>query len=383
MFIDYNVSKEGRQLKLFLLLIMDVIAVLANGFFLINVCYRIPIRRLESRTFVHFSYVSLTNLLTALFVIPFASTSFATGQWTLGSGVCYFNGIMTSFCLTSCIYSITILSIHKYITVVSPMQVPVKYRTLFYRIGVSIFLSFMVSLIPFIESRVYFNPYTGLCAVYLKKRKTFYTLFIVATTYIIPTVVNVLIYVQIFKALRQHEQRLRRNSIPNRVSIKSQKETMQTLHITFALFMLSWTPFFVYALLSLTEPAERVSNTFLVVAYFCGFLNSTINPFVFIFRNIKFRTFWSWMCGKPKPKVSVVSTVSKLESSGHDNLVFYDNEDNINKLYNKGGDLDLCKDHSSDGVDIDRFEGSFTVEYKTRKHSLHNGTNIPKYETSL
>lgn len=333
-FIEQNVSDKGRRQKLIILSMIDLISIFANGFFLLNVCVRMPIRRLESRTYIYFSYVSLTNLAIALFIMPFAVISFASGKWILGSGVCYFNGFMVSFCLTSCIYSITVLSIHKYLTVVWPMTAQAtKYQQLFYRIGISILLSFTVSIIPFAESRVYFNTHTGLCAISFVKRKAFYTLFIVLTAYIIPTVINTIIYVRIFKALRKHGKRLSRNSLPNRISIKSQKETMRTLYMTFTLFMIGWTPFFVYAILFLAD-TKKVSNTFLILAYFCGFLNSMINPFVFIFRNMRIRRSWASIFKKREiPKVSLVPTLSRYDftSTAEPNFMQYASQINDNE----------------------------------------------------
>lgn len=310
LYLSQPVSPKGRFAKIICLLVIDILAILGNSLFLSAACFKQPLRS-QSRTYIYFSYVSLTSLITAIFVIPFPIVSLIYGKWPLGPGLCYFNGFMTTFCLTSCIYSITVLSIHKYATVVLPMQRQFSLNQTFYHCVTSFFLSLAITVVPFLESHVYFNPYTGICALAFDKRKTFYTVFIVCGSYAVPTLINVLIYVRIFHALRRHGLRLQFNTLYNRASLMAQKRTIHTMYMTFCSFIVGWTPFFVYAILYVTDTVVSTSNL-LVVAYFFGFSNSAANPLIFIFRNMRMRSSWkSIYTHKRIPKVKLVSTVSR------------------------------------------------------------------------
>jgi 7 transmembrane receptor (rhodopsin family). len=310
LYLTQPVSPKGRFAKITCLLIIDILAILGNSLFLSVACFKQPLRS-QSRTYIYFSYVSLTSLTTAIFVIPFPIVSLIYGKWSLGPGLCYFNGFMTTFCLTSCIYSITILSLHKYTSVVLPMQRQFSLNQTFYHCVISFLLSLAITVVPFLESHVYFNPYTGICALSFVKRKTFYTVFIVFGCYAVPTIINISIYVRIFQALRQHGLRLQFNTLYNQASLMAQKRTVHTMYMTFGSFIVGWTPFFVYAILYVTDTVQPNSNL-LVVAYFCGFSNSAANPLIFIFRNMRMRSSWkSIRRNRRIPEVKLVSSVSR------------------------------------------------------------------------
>ena len=311
MYLGYPALKDGRLTKILVLIIIDLIAIIGNSIFLFAVYSRRSLRH-QSRTYFYFSYVSLTSLVTALFIIPFPIITFAYGRWVMGPGLCYFNGFMTTFCLTSCVYSITVLSLHKYITIVLPMRRRFDQKRTLYHCVISFLLSLVVTVSLFIESRVYFNPSTGLCALYfMEEKKTLYTMLIVSLCYAAPTVINVSIYIQIFRALRQHKRRLQFNSFYNRASLTAQRQTVSTMYMTFGSFLVGWTPFFVYAIMFLAEKV-RPQNHLLVVAYFFGFASSAANPLIFISRNMRLRNSWSSILRKKQiPKVKLISTVSR------------------------------------------------------------------------
>ena len=172
------------------LITIDLIAIVGNSLFLFAVYSRRTLLH-QSRTYLYFSYVSLTSLVTSICVIPFPILTFAFEHWVLGPGLCYFNAFMTTFCLTSCVYSITVLSFHKYISVVLPMRRRFDQKRTMYHCVLSFFLSLLVTVSLFVESRVYFNPSTGLCALYFVERKTLYTTIIVCSCYAVPTIINI------------------------------------------------------------------------------------------------------------------------------------------------------------------------------------------------
>ena len=342
LFLEYPALKNGHIAKILLLIAIDLIAILGNSLFLFAVCSRRSLRH-QSRTYLYFSYVSLTSLVTSLCVIPFPIVTFVFERWVLGPGLCYFNAFMTTFCLTSCVYSITVLSLHKYISVVLPMRRRFEQKRTLFHCVISFVLSLVVTVSLFIESRVYFNPSTGICALYFVKRKTLYTMIIVCSCYAVPTVINISIYIQIFRALRKHSRRLQFHTFYNRASVRAQRQTVKTMYMTFGSFLIGWTPFFVYAILLLAEKVESKSNL-LIVAYIFGFASSAANPLIFIFRNMRLKNSWSSIFKQKQiPKVKLISTVSRYGFSSSSETLpasSYTNHYVIDK--NKDGAAEAC-----------------------------------------
>lgn len=389
-FLDSPSTKKGRVAKLLLLVTIDLIAILGNSLFLLAVCSRRTLRH-QSRTYLYFSYVSLTSLVTSICVIPFPIVTFLYERWALGPGLCYFNAFMTTFCLTSCVYSITVLSFHKYISVVLPMRCRSDQKRTVFHCVLSFFLSLLVTVSLFVESRVYFNQSTGLCALHFVERKTLYTMVIVCSCYAVPTVINISLYIQIFRALRKHSRRLQFNTFYNPASVRAQRQTVKTMYMTFGSFIVGWTPFFVYAILFLTEKVEPQSNL-LVVAYIFGFASSAANPLIFIFRNMRLKSSWSSIYKKKQiPKVKLISTVSRYGFSGSSEsfpppppaVAAYcntaTNHSVIDDESNKNGSIDVCRHDDNSSVSGSGSAGGTFLRTST---NVFNYTSNSSFDTS-
>lgn len=312
----YKVSDEGRYVKLIVLITLELVAFFGNLLFIFAVFYRRPIHK-QTRTYIYLSFVSITNLGAAIFVIPFPIITLATGKWALGSEMCYFNGYMNSFWLTSCVYSITVLSVHKYFTIARPMLRNASYKPVAYRIFFTMILSVVVTTIPFAKNRVYFNPYTAQCAI--KIDDVGYVVYIILSSYFIPTFINVLVYWRIFIALEKHGRRLRFTTFYNANVMDAQKRMMKTLYLAFMSFIFSWTPFFIYAVLYVARDKSASSKYFLAIAYMAGFSNSAFNPLLFIFRNLQIKNCWlSVFKKKEMPKLALVPSLSRPNESFDD-----------------------------------------------------------------
>ena len=374
LFINLPVAPEGRITKISILIIIDLLAIFGNSLFLFAVCSKRSLRH-QSRTYLYFSYVSLTSLITALFIIPFPIITLVTKKWSLGSELCYLNAFITTFCLTSCVYSITVLSLHKYVTIVLPMKRRFSQKETLFHCFASFLLSLIIAIVPFIESHVYFNPSTGLCGLYFIKKKTFYTSFIVCACYAVPTLVNISIYIQIFRALRKHGRRLQFNSFYCRASVTAQKQTAKTMYMTFGSFLIGWTPFFVYAILYLAQ-IVKPTNYLLVVAYMCGFASSAANPLIFIFRNMRLRNSWSSIFRqKQVPRVKLISTVSKygLPSEASSPPCYMTNADiSDNVFFENNNANDDDKTHENKSKEMLENESNF----------LRTSTNAFDYRSS-
>ncbi|XP_036346670.1 tyramine/octopamine receptor-like [Rhagoletis pomonella] len=98
-------------------------------------------------------------------------------------------------------------------------------------------------------------------------------------------------------------------SFSNRVtSLKKENKTTQTLSIVVGGFIACWLPFFIYYLITPFLEEHEVSRTLAKGLTWLGWFNSAINPFIYAFYSVDFRTaFWRLTCkrffsGSMKPQ---------------------------------------------------------------------------------
>lgn len=85
--------------------------------------------------------------------------------------------------------------------------------------------------------------------------------------------------------------RIHHKSLSNRIlSLKRENKTTQTLSIVVGGFIVCWLPFFVCYLIA---PFVPVSKTLSAILTWLGWFNSAMNPFIYAFYSVDFRTaFW-------------------------------------------------------------------------------------------
>ena len=149
-----NITLPVQQDKvtLLVLVIIEVIGVVGNLLFLSVITFRRSLRTKRSRTYIYLAFVSIANIGLNLFVIPFAIVTRIYGMWKFNVGICYFNAFMNSVWFTSCVYSMTLLSLHKYFSIVRPL----KYTAVTFRIITTITISLIITAIPFMFFKCHF-----------------------------------------------------------------------------------------------------------------------------------------------------------------------------------------------------------------------------------
>ena len=110
--------------------------------------------------------------------------------------------------------------------------------------------------------------------------------------YLIPLCIMAFCYVNIFSAARKHDIRLSRMSLTSTDTgkgLSSQKQVAVTIFMMFITFIVCWTPYFAYmtymTALQIETTVDASIQNFGLASYWCAFLNSCINPFLYGLRN--------------------------------------------------------------------------------------------------
>lgn len=149
---------------------------------------------------------------------------------------------------------------------------------------------------------------------------------VVLLGFVIPLCILGYMYFKIFHSVKRHTRRLSRVSLsgPNgKAPIRVHRQVAVTVFIMLIFFVVCWTPFYLYVLIVMTtEKAMRQSFhlQFLGrVGYWCAFLNSAVNPYIYGFRNPQFRKEFQlvlcWLCRPCVPAFARSKSCSFLRGS--------------------------------------------------------------------
>lgn len=73
-------------------------------------------------------------------------------------------------------------------------------------------------------------------------------------------------------------------------SLSSQTQIALTVFVMLVVFMVCWTPYFVYVIyITANHRQDSTSRELALAAYWCAFMSSTLNPFIYGIRNPSFR----------------------------------------------------------------------------------------------
>ena len=123
----------------------------------------------------------------------------------------------------------------------------------------------------------------------------------------IPLCILGYMYFKIFHSVKHHTRRMSRVSLSSSSGVtptRVHKQVAVTVFIMLIFFVICWLPFYLYVLIVMTT-AKAMRQSFPVqflgrAGYWCAFLNSAINPYIYGFRNPQFRTEFQyllcWLC---------------------------------------------------------------------------------------
>lgn len=95
-------------------------------------------------------------------------------------------------------------------------------------------------------------------------------------------------YVRIFKAAGQHNRRISRSFTDSEMasSLSNQTQIAITVFIMLIVFICCWTPYFVYVIyITANHRQDVISRDLVLAAYWCVFMNSSLNPYIYGVRN--------------------------------------------------------------------------------------------------
>ncbi|KAG7325238.1 hypothetical protein KOW79_011554 [Hemibagrus wyckioides] len=306
-----------------LLIILTVSTICGNLLLVLSVCL---VKKLKQPSNYPIVSLAVADLAVAVVVMPFVSiTDLIGGHWIFGQLFCNVFIAMDVMCCTASILTLCVISIDRYLGISKPLTYPVR------RSGKC--MAKVVLIVWLLSASITLPPLFGWAQnvnddnVCLISQDLGYTVYSTAVAFYIPMCVMLIMYYQIYRAVKisvakhaitfppraddgvsyvsavlklQREvkerasiTRLLRNERRNMFVFKREQKAATTLGVMVGAFSVCWLPFF---LLSTVRPfvcGVRCSCVPLWVErtlLWLGYANSLINPFINTFFNRDLRT---------------------------------------------------------------------------------------------
>ena len=249
------------------MIMLNVFALLGNILVCIAV-YRNT--RLRTTTNLYIIALAMSDLLSAIFVMPFSAGVLITGGWPFGENVCEMNGLFSVFVTYVSPVTMGLTAFNRFTRICKSDQ---QYKRFFsqrksriFLASAWVFVAFYLILMTFITGlqEFRFSPDYALCLnMHLTKLGSIIHYVVVVSLFLIlPLTVSIFCYRKVFKKIRQHNmgaaQVLQPQARISGISLREIRISKSLFVVVFA-FMVCWVPLWIINLPCCGEHAKKCS----------------------------------------------------------------------------------------------------------------------------
>ena len=294
-----------------LMIVLNIVSLLGNVLVCISV-YRNT--RLRTTTNAYIVTLAISDLLSAIFVMPLAAGVLISGRWPFGETVCQMHAFFSLFVVYISPVTMGLTAGNRYMRICKSDQ---QYKRFFSkwksRITLASAWTFIASYIWIMRlaglQDFYFEPgYAACLNEHLNNPARIIHYFVVIGLFVVlPLAVTIFSYRKVLKKIQEHNtisartlQRLDGNSTVSRHEIHLSRSLFA---VVFA-FMLCWIPSWIITILTRFKVTETMPRNVQLLCSFFVNLSNTINPFIYAGMNPLFRReFRRIICWKPGEKI--------------------------------------------------------------------------------
>ena len=293
---------SSRSLSLTILeagsmIVLNVLSLVGNIVVCISV-YRN--KRLRTTTNLYIIALAVSDLLSAIFVMPLTSGVLVAGGWPFGENLCRVSGSCAIFVIYVSPVTMGLTAFNRYIRICKSHQL---YRRVFSQRKsrlllaaawtlVAFYLILMTRLTGLQEFRFYPDNAVCLNAHFTKLGSIIHYFFVVGLFFALPLGVTIFSYRNVFKKIREHNMGAARafHAQARIPGINSHEiQISRSLFVVVFAFMLCWIPPWVINLLTRFRVVANMPRNIVLLGSFCLSLSNAINPFIYAGMNPLFR----------------------------------------------------------------------------------------------
>ena len=277
------------------LMILNVLSLLGNTLVCI-LFYKNA--RLRTTTNLYIIALAVSDLLSAIFVMPFGIGVLISGEWIFGGTMCEIGAFFVCFVAYVSPATMSLTAINRYFRICQSDQQYRKYfspwKSRIWLACVWIFVA-CYSVIPkLVGLQDYaFVPASGVCGLaFLSETGKIINYCIVLSLLLaFPLVAATVSYIKVAKMIRQHNQETKSTKQQQRNKCIGAREIKlsKSLFVVVFAFMMCWAPFWIITVFKRFRVVGKMARNVQLFCSFLLYLSNTINPFIYAGMNSEFK----------------------------------------------------------------------------------------------
>ena len=274
------------------LMVLNILSLLGNVLVCLSV-YRNP--RLRTSTNTYIIALAISDLLSAVFVMPVAELILFLGKWPFGGTICQLHAFISLFVIYVSPATMCLTAVNRYFRI---CRSSTSYQKMFSHRKSCLWLAlvwFFVACyiaIPRLANwqKFEFVPGYAQCSIkHLGERAKIIHYSIVLTVFLaIPLFTTACCYAKVLKTIRQHNMTFNMRMSEPRISVQEIKLSRSLFIVVFT-FMSCWVPLWVIVTLRRFFITTYIPRSVELLCMFFLYISNTINPVIYSGMNSAFR----------------------------------------------------------------------------------------------
>ena len=273
------------------LIILNGLSLIGNTLVCISV-YRN--KRLRTTTNLYIIALAVSDLLSAVFVMPLATGVLITGKWIYGGTICQLYAFLSLFVIYVSPVTMGLTAVNRYVRICKSDR---QYQKLFSVKKSRLLLAFAWTFVACYTAipRLFglqafeFVPGYAQCTIahLSESGKTVHYIIVVSLFFLMPLIATIVGYTKVAQKIRQHNA-IRGESLNTGISDQEIKLSKSLFAVVFA-FMICWIPFWIIVILRRFRLVGKMPRSVELFCLFLFYLSNTINPLIYAGMNPEFR----------------------------------------------------------------------------------------------
>ncbi|UXI21734.1 nuclear pore complex protein Nup85 [Sarcoptes scabiei] len=295
-------NKNWQILIITLYTLTAIVALIGN---LIAICVLVFGRRSSKELRFFLVNLSLSDILMAIFSIPFTYLDFMLGRWIFAPSFCPIVQQIQITCVIVSVYTLTAIGIDRYIAIIYPLFSQ-RYSRSFVPIVLILIWSFGLLIGLYQWSNTIAKPFQVAnetaydCTEIAKDQSQMFTIVSFVLTFALPVSILTFVYFSMGHKIFRHSTPGNSDLVRDRQQQSSKIKIIKMLVTIVVLFVVCWLPLhvlnlFIYFARDLLEKVFKSQIGFTIyvaisfTAHWFSVANSFVNPFIYCFMSENFR----------------------------------------------------------------------------------------------
>lgn len=271
------------------MILLNVLSLSGNVLVCISVCRN---TRLRTTTNLYIVALAISDLLSAIFVMPLASGVLISGRWPFGKTVCQMHAFVTQFVVYVSPFTMGLTAINRYVRICKSGQ---QYKRFFspWKSRISLAAAWMLIACYILITRLaglqefYFVPgYAACMNKHLSEiSKILHYLLVIVLFLLLPLTVTIFSYRKVSQKIRAHNMEMThvlRGQRGNKRMVSTHEiRISKSLFVVVFAFMLCWIPTWLIVISTRFHVVASMPRNIQLLCSFLVNLSNTINPFIY------------------------------------------------------------------------------------------------------